>query len=341
MLNLSKKLYYKGKVTQAKLLYSLGYLININNFSYYEEGISFLGKTFIEKLVRISKRINILHIENKVQSLISLYNEAKIAVKQGRVAVCISGEPRTYKACYKSLDFFLGNYEIDYYIHCWTDQYTNELIKLYPGAKVIVEDRPDFYDLELLGLKELGAKDFGKGIKVPYANPNLYPMWYSIKRAFMLINESGKSPDDYKYIIRTRFDNFFPKRLNIEPIASNTIYVDPNYAGYGGYGDQLAIGVPAAMEKYSCLYDWLGDSFKHDFNGLKYHPETLVKVYLEDVCKLRIQPVAIDMRLLREDFIGLPPHEIPLRSHSTSKTRNKYLSDYVKNKFPDLISKDY
>lgn len=338
MLNLSKDFFYKGHERIAKFVFSIGLIANVNNYLYYETSISFLGKDFIKNVIRIVKPLKVLTIENDLSTLISLYEGNQSNIKKGKIAVCISGEPRTFKACHQSLAAFLSGYDVDYYIHCWSDQYAEELIKYYPGAHINTEDRPDFHTLELDGLTKLGVKDFGDGIKVPYANPNLYPMWYSVKRAFELIAASGKQASEYKFIVRTRFDNFFPKRLGIDPTRPNAIYVDPNYGGYGGFGDQFAIGTPQAMAKYSQLFDWLEQSFTYDFKGLKFHPETLVKVYLEDACGINVIPTAFDMRLLRDDFINLPAHKIPLRSHSTSKARNKYLSDYMQKKFPEYFN---
>lgn len=338
MLNLSKKRFYKGHEKQAKIIFWLAYLFNINNYIYYEAAISYLGKDFIKNVIRLIKPLKILTIENELSRLISLYENSQPRIKKARIAVCISGEPRTFKACHQSLAAFLSEYDIDYYIHCWSDQYTHELVDFYPDAYINTEDRPDFHTLELDGLTKLGVKDFGDEIKVPYANPNLYPMWYSVKKAFNLIEKSGKYPADYKFIVRTRFDNFFPKRLGIDPTLQNAIYVDPNYGGYGGFGDQFAIGTPQAMAKYSQLFDWLEQSFTYDFKGLKFHPETLVKVYLEDACGINVIPTAFDMRLLRDDFINLPANKIPLRSHSTSKARNQYLSDYMQKKFPEYFN---
>lgn len=338
MLNLVKKNYYKGNIIRAKFLYIINLIFTLNNFSQYEVGISLFGPDFIRKMIRVLDNIPTFKLHEEIKHLISLYEKHSISNPKDRIAVCISGEPRTFKACHQSLAAFLSEYDIDYYIHCWSDQYTQELVEFYPDAYISTEDRPDFHTLELDGLTKLGVKDFGDGIKVPYANPNLYPMWYSVKRAFELIAASGKQASEYKFIVRTRFDNFFPKRLGIDPTRPNAIYVDPNYGGYGGFGDQFAIGTPQAMAKYSQLFDWLEQSFTYDFKGLKFHPETLVKVYLEDACGINVIPTAFDMRLLRDDFINLPAHKIPLRSHSTSKARNKYLSDYMQKKFPEYFN---
>ena len=73
-----------------------------------------------------------------------------------RIAVCLSGSPRTWRHCLKSqLDFF--GKDVDYFCHTWRDgrdvlapkDWTfDELNLAYRPRGIFTEDRPDYSDFE-------------------------------------------------------------------------------------------------------------------------------------------------------------------------------------------------
>ncbi len=255
-----------------------------------------------------------------------------------RIAVCLSGDTRSFSHCIPQLKRFLSGYEITFFCHGWQSDFKHSHIKDLENVYTLIEERPDFSVLERSSIQAFGFKGFGQDLKVPFLSPNIFPMWFGVKRAYDSIESHGFQPSDFDLICRCRYDNFFLGRLSQlhELPKLNEIIIDPNYDGYGGYGDQFAIGQPDVMEKYFMLYDWLPSSFEQYAGDKRFFPEVIVKKYLVDDRNIAIKQIDFGLRLLRNDFIGLEGHKIPLRSHSVSQSRNQVVSEYIKNKFPDL-----
>jgi hypothetical protein len=112
--------------------------------------------------------------------------------------------------------------------------------------------------------------------------------------------------------------------------------IDLNYNGYGGYGDQFAIGTPQVMENYCSTFDWFDTAFDKLNGKNQFFAEVVLQEYLRSV-DIEVVQVNFGLRLLREEFIGLAGDKIPLRSHKTSMVRNETISQYVKDKFPELF----
>lgn len=259
-------------------------------------------------------------------------------IKKFNIAVCLSGDTRSFKHCLPQLQRFYSGYDVTYFCHGWLADFEDSHIRGLNNAYSCIEARPDFSDLERASIQAFGFKGFGQDLKVPFLSPNIFPMWYGVKRAFDSIESHGFQPTDFDLICRCRYDNFFLGKLSQlhELPKLNEIIIDPNYDGYGGYGDQFAIGQPKVMEKYFTLYDWLPSSFEQYAGDKRFFPEVIVKKYLVDDRNIDIKQIDFGLRLLRNDFIGLEGHKIPLRSHSVSQSRNQVVSEYIKNKFPDL-----
>jgi hypothetical protein len=227
-----------------------------------------------------------------------------------------------------------------FFCHGWESDFDNSQVDELDNVYTLIENRVDFDELERASIQAFGFKRFGNNLKVPFMSPNLFPMWYGIKRAFDSIKLNGFNSEDFDLVCRCRYDNYFLGLLaQLREIPKpEEIIIDPNYDGYGGYGDQFAIGSPQTMKKYFTLFDWLPHSFKQYTGNQRFFPEVIVQKYLEDECDIKVKQIDFGLRLLRNEFIGLEGHKIPLRNHSVSQARNLKVSAYIKNKFPKLYN---
>lgn len=267
-------------------------------------------------------------------------NKLQPPSQKTKVAVCLSGDIRSFKYCIPQLKRFLSGYDVTFFCHGWKSDFDHTQIVELDNVYTVIDGRPDFSNLERSSIQAFGFKAFGNNLKIPFLSTNIFPMWYGVERAIHSIEEHEFNLNDFDLICRCRYDNYFLgqlAQLNAIP-ESNEVIVDPNYDGYGGYGDQFAIGSPATMIKYCTLFDWLPKSFIQYKGDNRFFPEVILKKYLENECDIKVRQIDFGLRLLRNEFIGLDGHNIPLRSHLVSKERNLNISNYIKNKFPDLYN---
>lgn len=325
----------KPKVLRSFFLLLSFFKIKLTN-SDIREAINALG------VDKFQQHFNYLTLNKEQKAQLQAFKpDYTLEVKSKlKIAVCLSGDVRSFKHCSTQLQRFFQGHDITFFCHGWESDFKIKHVDNLKNVYTCIESRPDLSELERASIQSFGFKIFGNGLKVPFMSPNILPMWYGVKRAFESIEESGFNTKDFDLICRCRYDNFFLGQLSqLQNIPnSQEVIIDPNYDGYGGYGDQFALGRPDTMKKYCTLFDWLPKSFEQYKGDQRFFPEVIVKKYLENECKIDVKQIDFGLRLLRNEFIGLEGHKIPLRSHSVSQSRNQDVSDYIKNKFPDLYS---
>ena|GEM_PF-6564728 len=276
----------------------------------------------------------------ELNKLIDLFDDQKTynPTTKMKIAVCLSGEPRSYQHCIDSFKRFFHGHEVDIFIACRGNTNIDAMRTHYNPTNINIYNDTDYSNLEREGIKAFGFIKRKHGIIIPLANPNILPMWYGIKQSLLALTSSDRTLGNYDAICRCRFDTFFksplPEELNFE---ENTIYIDPTYNEHGGYSDQFAIGTPSAMKKYFQLFDWIPASHKLDFGIEGYLPERILRVYLEQHLALNVKAHQFETRLLRDEFIGLKPYQIPIKSITTNEERNIKIQNYIKARHPDLF----
>lgn len=256
--------------------------------------------------------------------------------KRLKIAVCISGEPRSFIHCIASLKRFFFSHQIDIFIANKSQTPSSALSEQYSATNVLTYKDPDFSELEKAGIRKFGFIRLKHDVTIPVANTNVYPMWYGIQKSFEALISEDTNLEDYDAICRCRFDTFFRKPLDIYKFPENHIFIDGAYNEHNGYSDQFAIGHPKAMSQYFNLYNWFQDSLGYDFGEAGYLPERILKVYLEDKCNFHVTPHAFETRLLRDEYIGLESHQIPTKNNAFNLSRNRAIESYIKQKYPDL-----
>lgn len=258
--------------------------------------------------------------------------------KKLKIAVCLSGQPRSLIHCLGPLQRFFHGHEVTYFCHSWRGQTDPTLLEPLGTFFFSESDSPETFDFERQAIKQYGLKDFDDSIKVPYVSPNVFPMWNGVQQAYLSIRQHGFETIEFDLICRMRYDNFWVGQFDAEDFdfASTNLMIDRNYNGYGGYGDQFAIGSPAAMEKYFSLYNWLTSDFLQGGYSENCFPEVMLRDYLNS-CEIEVIEEDFGLRLLRPEFIGMAATEIPLRSHIASKKRNAGIAEYMKTHHSDLL----
>lgn len=204
-----------------------------------------------------------------------------------KIALCISGKPRSSMFCYPYIyDAFMNNeHQVDVFIHTWDEC---RVLDLYRPKQLEMNSDSEALDM-LLPMLNLN------GVKIEGNVQNNVLMYYSIKRCFDLIDA------EYDVIIRARFDLLLQPKFDIESILTDLknkkydIYIPNEEFNMGGYNDQLAIGTPAAMEIYSNTFFNL-NQFAHELG--RWHPETFLGKQLKDN-NINVYQTHWDYRLVR------------------------------------------
>jgi hypothetical protein len=204
-----------------------------------------------------------------------------------KIALCISGKPRSSMFCYPYIyDAFMNNkHQVDVFIHSWNQC---RVLDLYKPKKLEINSDSEALNM-LLPMLNLN------GIKIEGNVQNNILMYYSIKRCFDLIE------GEYDAVIRTRFDLLLQPKFDIESILNDLsnkkydIYIPTEEFNMGGYNDQLAIGTYDAMKIYSDTFLNL-NKFAHELG--RWHPETFLGKQLKDN-NIKVHQTNWDYRLVR------------------------------------------
>jgi hypothetical protein len=217
-----------------------------------------------------------------------------------RIALCLSGQPRTWRSTQASLTAFFAGHELDVFLHTWREGDPAELEALaaaYAPRASRIEARPPF-----LEAKRRLAELFP--VRPVFT---MFDMFHSIGASLTLVAPS----DAYDLVVRARFDAMFDGTWSGEVPGEGEVIVPDVYPDPTGCTDQLAIGRPAEMMAYGGLGAWLPGALDSLAQGQVaagrwLRPEPATRHYLETVCGLRILGRPIAMKLCRETQAGLP-----------------------------------
>jgi hypothetical protein len=214
-----------------------------------------------------------------------------------RIALCLSGQPRTWRWTRESLMGFFAGHQLEVFFHTWQEGDPAELdavVEAYRPRAHRIEARPLF-----LVEKRLLAERF------PTRPPlTLFDMFHSVAESLKLAAAEGDGT--YDLVVRTRFDAMFDGVWSGQAPGAGELIVPDLYPDPAGCTDQFAIGRPDEMQAYGAAGAWLGGALPQIASGGWLRPEVVVRHYLEQVCglKLSLEPVA--MRLCRDEQAGRP-----------------------------------
>jgi len=213
-----------------------------------------------------------------------------------RIALCLSGQPRTWRATRASLEAFFAGHEVEVFLHSWREGDPAELealVDAYRPRAFRIEPRPVF-----AAEKQLLAERF------PTRPPlTIFDMFHSVAESLALA--AGPGCGRYDLVVRARFDAMFDGAWSGEAPAEGELILPDAYPDPAGVNDQFAVGRPAEMQAYGAIAAWLPGALQH-LSGDWFRPEVAVRAYLEQVCGLALSLRPVSMRLCREAQAHLP-----------------------------------
>lgn len=236
--------------------------------------------------------------------------------KKIKVALCLSGEPRSSMASFSYIyETYLipnGIYETDVYIYAGTGF---RALKLYNPTDYVIDyvHEEEYFSNYIKTIFFNLSPNLQNEIKTSLSNISYYSN--NIKNTILMFNGINKCFNQikkpYDLCIRGRFDQFYPSPFSITPIISDIVkkrydIFIPNRQKYfphqdtpDEYNDQLAIGNFNSMKIYSNLFDNIPETINktNSLNSQKW-----IKYWL-DKHNLKIKEEAVDHQLIRRSSI--------------------------------------
>lgn len=189
-----------------------------------------------------------------------------------KVALMLSGQPRSYKAGFEyHKKNLLNKFDVDVYMHTWpsvSNEIKGDLVDLYGGSIKTSEIETD---------ERFVTERFTRIPNYQFPAINTFRMFYSLYQSYAMI----RTPEIYDVIIRSRYDfalNMFPP---LHETRVNTIYVpsDRMTPEHDFCADMFAWGTPQVMKKYSSVYYNL--EYLYDRLGTMFIGEDLLSAHLK------------------------------------------------------------
>lgn len=183
-----------------------------------------------------------------------------------KIAICLSGELRTYKDCLENISKFFNrishpdfDIELDYFIHTWDK---NDYKPQYKKTKNISNAVLDIdYIKSYINLVNYKQETGGKIEMIGWKS-----MFYSIQYCNLLKqNYEVENNFTYDMVIRTRFDIFFNFDFNfyIHPMYEQTVYTTSGIARFSdelncfNFDDVFFYGTSSTMNIMSNIYSFI------------------------------------------------------------------------------------
>ncbi|WP_148293672.1 hypothetical protein [Azospirillum sp. B4] len=218
-----------------------------------------------------------------------------------RVALCLSGQPRTWRHCVDSLHRFLAGHEVTTFLHVWDevdDAELAEMLAAYRPAAHLVTARPAFADE-----KRRMAERWN--YRPPFS---IFDMFHAVQLSLNLAL-GHKGPDGraapFDAIARVRYDSRFDQALPDDWFRTPGLITPDSWTPPEGYNDQFAFGRPAFMRLYGAFSTWLPRGMESHTRSV-FQPEIVLRQYLDRVAMIPVKPSPLRITLLREGQEDLP-----------------------------------
>ncbi|MDE1146400.1 MAG: hypothetical protein PW843_07210 [Azospirillaceae bacterium] len=212
-----------------------------------------------------------------------------------RVALCLSGQPRTWRHCIDSLRRFVDGHEVTTFLHLWDEVPEDEvaaLVAAYRPAAHLVTARPAFAD-EKRRMAE----------RWHYRPPfSIFDMFHAVGLSLGLAL-AHKGPDGkaapFDAILRVRYDSRFDDHMLDAWFQERAIVTPDSWHPEQGYNDQFAFGRPAFMRLYAAFANWLPRGME-TYRYNVFQPEIILRQYLDGVAMVPVKALPLRITLLRE-----------------------------------------
>jgi len=218
-----------------------------------------------------------------------------------KIALCLSGQARSFEAAYKFYEMNLFDYyQVDVFLHSWNSKHNKKIVDLY---------KPIAHKFEYPKFTAEDDKTYGK-----YFDPIGHKLWpprntlsgfYSIYESNMLKCAYERDFDfRYDWAIRTRFDYALNVVIPFKRLDNKKLYAPQREKGLNAACDQFAFSSSDMMDKYSSTYIHIDEYYFSEKRWML--GEHLLQSNLR---KHKIQPEYWDMNL---PFKGLPSSQAGL-----------------------------
>ena len=173
-----------------------------------------------------------------------------------KLALCLSGQPRSYFDAYQYVKKnLLDYYDVDVFVHSWKSPNNLVQLKIYEEIKAIYSPLLLLFDSPL---SEVTNSD----LTVPNTSHPAHfctSMFYSIHKSdhFRIISEMSLKKK-YDFVVRSRFDLALNKVIDFTKLEKGKVYISKDTDGPNPLlNDQFAIADPETMNIYSSTYLFL------------------------------------------------------------------------------------
>jgi len=241
--------------------------------------------------------------------------------KSLKIAICLSGQPRTWERCIKRCkEVFSHQGEVDFFFHLWDYNTLPNLLASHNGGIKIRDEFLTSHEQQEI-IKELNPKKylFESRKKIEYWNTTIplkqqFGWWcreqfYSIYRASLLKREYEiENNFTYDIAIRFRSDLFLVDDITLYQPAVNTLYTT-----HCGWSEQYNCYRVGDIFYYadSHTYDQVSEFFKFlSFVPTKWvtsvdnpPPEIALYFYLANIGIINL-PIHKSMKILRDPRVA-------------------------------------
>ena len=240
-----------------------------------------------------------------------------------KIALCLSGELRTFKHCYKTVSTAFPTADVDIFITTWNREDTSFAKSLDRVKSVVpVDDNSSIFDrfkvLErkwiISGLDQIAFTDFMKPLPIFLLGRIEYLAKMSFERAGPEYDYYIRSRPDTKYLTDIERHLVQDKVLVSEDIGGSAPH--DTWAGTRMIYDGFAAGSYDLMKRYYSFTDWLPDYLSHHNEPIK--AERTLGYFLQKVVQLPLK--------YKRDILGLQLNENDWYNRSTPNTNGSLLA---------------
>lgn len=240
-----------------------------------------------------------------------------------RIAVCLSGQPRTVRTCWPALKACFRDYETDWFFSTWDDPVHHTLLHeqlIAPGEMAAYEfvAEPDF---------RLQEERILRAFADTFPDFFILSQWYGVMRVLALREQWAQLHQvEHALVVRCRFD----LALDFDHFGQALTHFRPDAvhmftASTGGY-DQFCYGSPQVMRALLDFPGWLlgyGAQFGYQYG---FHASPLFKAFFLDR-NIPVNHISLPLRVLRE------------YDNSPTIVREARTREYIARHFPALAGR--